>query len=100
HGTAAAYSSTTTHSRPGCAARARGHSRSTWRDLGATAPISFHNSGAGAALANAESDRAATTITCPNESVIREWRIRNTSLRQRGYDLPPECRTTNAFERR
>src|SRR6185436_1782632 len=70
-GIAAECSSTTTHSRRGCATRARGHSRSTSRVWGATARINCRKLEEGRADANeASAEIAATMITiCREESV-------------------------------
>src|SRR5438128_12344243 len=66
-GTAAESSSTTTPSRLGCAARARGRLHYRLRDWGATARISFLNSAAGAEPANEENEWA---MICPRSQPI------------------------------
>src|SRR6185503_8287669 len=74
-GIAAEYSSTTTRSRPGCATRARGHSRSTSRGWGATARINCRKLEAGRADANEASEEiAATMITICREG-SGQWAV-------------------------
>src|SRR6185295_2823126 len=77
-GIVAECSSTTTHSRRGCAMRARGHSRSTSRVWGATARINCRKLEAGRADANEASEEiAATMITICREG---QWAVRSRQL--------------------
>src|SRR6185295_660566 len=75
-GIVAECSSTTTHSRRGCATRARGHSRSISRGWEATARINCRKSEAGRADANVASEETAATMitTCHEEQLaVGSW---------------------------